>query len=194
MKNEIVIRMKEELKSGETNKKDSSRIKKIKELEKNEIVKEYLKLLSMYGAMPKKISYSQENVIDSIIDNALSLIDKDSTNRIYVYLGTYKYIDLSEFDDGVDEVVKRDDKSAYKREYFNIERKEVTEVPIALCDKFEKENIILYLKDSWEYYFSDAKDDAKRIQREFFKTVIDYDQEKAVKTIIKKYNKKKGEY
>ena len=30
MKNEIVIRMKEELKSGETNKKDSSRIKKLK--------------------------------------------------------------------------------------------------------------------------------------------------------------------
>ena len=194
MKEEIVIRMKEELKSGETIKKDSSRIKRIKELEKNEIVKEYLKLLSIYGAMPKEISYNDENAIDSTIDDALSLIDKDSTNGIYVYLGTFEYIDLSEFADGVDEVVKRNDKNAYKRKYFNIEREEVTEVPIALCNKFEKENRILYLGDSWDYYFSDAIDDAKRIQREFFKSVIDYDQEKAVKTILKKYNRKKGEY
>ncbi len=197
MKEKILIEMREELKSAKRDNEQYNRdAARLKELKKDEKVQEYLKLVSHYGKDDIEAhQFDEKDTIDTIYHYAMRKIHKESTNGIYVYLGTYRYIDLSEYDDGVDELVRREDKRAYKREYLNLEQREIVSVSIEECDDFETKNIILYLSDDEEYYKNDAKDNAKRIQMEFATIAIKESQEEAVKKIIKRYgNRKLGEY
>jgi len=197
MKEKILIEMREELKSAKRDNEQYNReAARLKELKKDEKVQEYLKLVSHYGKDDIEAhQFDEKDTIDTIYYYAMRKIHKESTNGIYVYLGTYRYIDLSEYDDGIDELVRREDKRAYKREYLNLEQRETISIPIEECDDFESENIILYLSDDEEYYKNDAKDNAKRIQMEFATIAIKESQEKAVKQMIKRYgNRKLGEY
>lgn len=197
MKEKILIEMREELKSAKRDNEQYNReAARLKELKKDEKVQEYLKLVSHYGKDDIEAhQFDEKDTIDTIYYYAMRKIHKESTNGIYVYLGTYRYIDLSEYDDGVDELVRREDKRAYKREYLNLEQRETISIPIEECDEFESENTILYTSDGKEYYVNDAKDNAKRIQMEFATIAIKESQERAVKQIIKRYgNRKLGEY
>lgn len=197
MKEKILIEMREELKSAKRDNEQYNReAARLKELKKDEKVQEYLKLVSHYGKDDIEAhQFDEKDTIDTIYYYAMRKIHKESTNGIYVYLGTYRYIDLSEYDDYFDELVRREDKRAYKREYLNLEQRETISIPIEECDDFESENIILYLSDDEEYYKNDAKDNAKRIQMEFATIAIKESQERAVKQMIKRYgNRKLGEY
>lgn len=197
MKEKILIEMREELKSAKRDNEQYNReAARLKELKKDEKVQEYLRLVTHYGKDDIEAQeFDEKDTIDTIYYYAMRKIHKESTNGIYVYLGTYRYIDLSEYDDGVDELVRREDKRAYKREYLNLEQRETISIPIEECDDFESENIILYLSDDEEYYKNDAKDNAKRIQMEFATIAIKESQERAVKQMIKRYgNRKLGEY
>lgn len=197
MKEKILIEMREELKSAKRDNEQYNRdAARLKELKKDEKVQEYLRLVTHYGKDDIETQeFDEKDTIDTIYYYAMRKIHKKSTNDIYVYLGTYRYVDLSEYDDGFDESVKRNDKRAYKREYLNLEQRETISIPIEECDEFESENTILYTSDGKEYYVNDAKDNAKRIQMEFATIAIKESQEKAVKQIIKRYgNRKLGEY
>ena len=147
----------------------NEKVKRIKELEKDLSVKEYLALT---GIKKEKYSYirkSNEKVVSEIYGKYLPEIDE--TNGLYFYLGTYKN----------HRRVKFDNKKADYRRYFDIEGVEPIIVDRKDFLSFEKENTILST-----YYHSRA--DYNYIQNEFFTEAITNSEEAAVKKLIKKYH------
>lgn len=183
MKEEILEQIKKEYKElKETKKELESKKSRIKELEENEFVKEYLKLYhELYELSIKKDMYLPEDTLfRSVIDKNTK--DIKETNKIYVYIGTYK--DSCEIDIMCprDEKVKYSDKRAKFRIYRDLEKiNEEIIIPIKECKDFERNNTVIILKTSLpELKIYD-------VQEEFLKDAIETNQQEAVQRVLKKY-------
>lgn len=154
---------------------------KIAELEKNDIVREYLQLKEELQTIDYKniMRYSDKNMIDLAYGKYSHLIDK--TNGIYVYLGTYSRGTCCDIEHGTSLFrVGRNDSRANYREYGNLEKYHPVMIPIDKCEEFERNNKIIYLKG----YFLESH--FYKIQSEFIKDAVEYGQEEACKRVLSK--------
>lgn len=182
MKAELLTILKQELQSRKIeNRKHNTKIKRIKELEKDPNVREYINLIKILEDDLNLINISDKKLILSYYPFYLSEIGKDDTNKIYVYLGTFEYNNEIDIVHGSrDFRVKEDSEDADYKVYRNIESDYSIDIPIEKCEEFEKNNIIIrpetYLNGR-EYY---------KIIDEFFINAIKTNQESAKKTNIEK--------
>lgn len=183
MKENTLTQIKNEVEITKLNiEKNNTMLKRIKELEKNRYVREYLSLVGLSNTKQKFITDTDDEIISQIYGKHIHRIDERDTNGIYVYLGTFRYSDeIDIVHSSCDIRVKYDDKRADYRLYKNIEQVFAKKININDCKSFERENIILnpnsYYKEK-EYY---------NIQKEFFITAVKKGQEAARKRILKKY-------
>ena len=185
MKEELLQQMKEEL---EERKKEialhNEKAKRIKELLKDPKVKEYIKLMNLGTPMLKQIKKTDEEIISSFYSKYTYRIKENETNKIFVYLGTYKYskdYDICHYTPDI-QVDYDSDKADY-RLYQDLEDSSSKLIPIKQCEQFEKENIIIIPNTRYrrkEYY---------DIRQEFFIKAIKKDQESAKKLVLKKYKR-----
>ena len=159
-------------------------VKMIRELENSPDVIMYLKLTKKYNSKITDITFDIDKEIRSIYIENISQIHPESTNGIYVCLGTYKWCRASSYPyDYYDMLTTLDDKDAYIRKYYDIEQAEVKDISIDEYLKFESRNYILNVEEKEGIYMH------HKIQEEFFKLAITESQDIAVKTIIKKYGR-----
>ena len=183
MTEELLTKMKEELEFEKQKLSDyNGKVKRIRELENDVNVQEFLKLTNLeYESLPLK-RVSRESLIESIFYQHLHEIDEKDTNGIYVYLGTYKYTDeIDIVHSPHDIMVPYDSPVADYRVYQNIEEYSYKQIPISKCEQFEKERTILNRKvpiTSKGFY---------EIQKDFFIRAIKVNQESAKKMILRKY-------
>lgn len=178
MKEELLNKIRDEVESVKNeNRKINDKYTRLKELENNPLVREYLFLLSEYNKGKIKYINEQDNkIIDNIYIKYLKQIDEDSSNKIYVYMGTYVKSNSS------DRRVSRYSKDADYSIYRNLELIDDIVIPIEECDYFEKENLVIYPQTNFrELEYGD-------IQRNFFYESVVNGQDSAKKKILKKYN------
>lgn len=183
MKEELLIELKQELQNRKIeNQEHNAKIKRMKELEKDPNVKEYINLIKILEDDLNLINISDKKLILSYYSWYLNKIKDSETNKIYVYLGTFKYNDEIDIVHGSrDFRVKDDYKDADYKIYRNIESDRNVDIPIGKCEEFEKNNIIIKPKtylNGKEYY---------NIRDDFFVASIKTNQESAKKLILKKY-------
>lgn len=186
MKEELLILLKEELEKIKIeNNEHNQKVKRIKELQKDSKVKEYIKLISLFkNEELKQINLSDTQIISSLYNRYLHKIQKEDTNGIYIYLGTYEYNNEVDIIHGSNDFrVNYNSPKANYRIYKNIEYTYGESIPIEMCDEFEKEHIVIkpntYFKNKIYY----------QIQEDFFIKAVKTNQESAKKMIIKKYNR-----
>ena len=163
MREEILNSIKRDYQSlKEKQKEDNQIMARYLELEKNDLVQEYLQLKSRVQVSKYKLS--DDDLLDiSYRGNSFYV---DQTNEIYVCLGE----------------VLMSGKDVYKR-YVNLEdERDSVLVADYEADLFEVNHKIVYLNDdnvSCSKKFHD-------VQLDFLRTSIDYDQEKAISKVLKK--------
>lgn len=185
MKEELLTKMKEELEFEKQKFADYNRkIKRIRELENDVNVQEFLKLTNLvYESLPLK-RVSSESLIESIFYKHLHEIDEKDSNGIYVYLGTYKYTDeIDIVHSPYDISVPYDSTVADYRVYQNIEEWSSKQIPISKCEQFEKEHTILNPK------VPITSKGLYDIQKDFFIRAIKVSQESAKKMVLRKYRR-----
>lgn len=144
-----------------------------------------LEYFSLVEEEPTRLQYrnvSFDDIVSRIFNREVYKIKDTETNHIYVYRGTYlldHFCDIEHGPTGI--VVGRNDPSAQYRTYHDLEQYFEVDIPINKCDEFEQNNYILFVGIS-RYY---------EIQKEFIVDAIKYNQDVAVKNILKKYSKKK---
>lgn len=188
MKEETRNSIIEELKSKKSRILEHNRkVDRILELNKDPNVAEWISLRQELDNFDK-INVSDDELIRSNYSNYLYGIDKEDTNKIYVYLGTYKYSNSSDGIRGYDSDISVDYNSldADYRIFNDIELRDCDSiiVPIEDCEDFEKDNRIIYLKQGDRYlgrFYA--------LQRDFFTDVIKYGQDTAVTRVLSKSNK-----
>lgn len=183
MKEELLTQLKQELQNRKIeNQEHNTKIKRMKELEKNPNVKEYINLIKILEDDLNLINISDKKLILSYYSYYLREIREDDTNKIYVYLGTFEYNNEIDIVHGSrDFRVKDDSEDADYKVYRNIESDYSMDIPIEKCEEFEKNNIIIRPKtylNGKEYY---------NIRDDFFIKAIKTNQEIAKKMILKKY-------
>ena len=185
MKEDLLIKIRDELeKQKEKNNQHNQKIKRINELMNEPNVKEYIKLLNEVNNNFQKIQITDKEIIKSIYRHYLHEIKHNETNGIYVYIGTYQHsLEKDIIHGSSDFKVGYNCPSADYRVYWNIEQSYPENIPIKMCEQFEKTHIIIntnaYFKEQ-EYYV---------IQQDFFTDSIKTNQEIAKKKILRKYNK-----
>ena len=154
-------------------------VKRIKRLLEIKQVKEYLELTN---TEPEKLDFKEideDKIIKRISDRFVWNIKENETNGIFVYRGTFEAgYDYDIVHGPSDRRVPRDSPFATHRDYWDLEQHYPFEVPIKKCEEFEKSHIVIFT--SGNYY---------RIRQEFITEALKNGQEKAVKTIIKRYKK-----
>ena len=136
MKEELLTKMREELEIEKQKLANyNKRIKRIRELENDGNVQEFLKLTNLeYESLPIK-RISSDRLIEEVFYHHLHKIDEKDTNGIYVYLCTYKYTDKIDIvHSSHDTNVSYDSPVADYRVYQNIEEWSYKQIPIS---KFE---------------------------------------------------------
>lgn len=162
----------------------NNKVKRIRELQKDSYVKEYIKLTGLKADDLKLIRSSDKEIIESFYYGYLHKIKEDDTNGIFVYLGTYAYSSEIDIVHGSSDIrVNYDSHSANYRLYQDIEYSFSRQVLISECEQFEREHTIL----NPTVYFSNRTYYA--IQRDFFVRAIKTDQKSAKKTVFRKYSK-----
>lgn len=160
--------------------KYKSLIEKKEELEKKPDVKEYINLLEIIDSWDSNV---QEKSDKQLLDKAVYSERIVESNNIFVYMGTYRI--SSEIDivhGSSDNLVAKNDPSADYRIYSDIEKNSLDasiQVPISQCDKFEKENFVLYPNRRYvtsEYY--------NLVREIFFETAVKSGQKKAIEKVI----------
>lgn len=183
MKEELLRKMKDKLKQEKINNEAHNlKVEKIKELENDPNVKEYLKLMELKRSSLKQIELTDEKIISSFYRKYLSEINENETNGIYVYIGTYSYShEVDVVHGSSDEKVDYNDPKADYRVYFDIEQLFSKSILISECEQFEKQYIIINpktcLKEK-EYY---------EIQKKFFVKAVMTNQDAAKKLVLGKY-------
>lgn len=182
MKEDTLTQIKNEVEITKLNiEKNNTMLKRIKELEKNRYVREYLSLVGLSNTKQKFITDTDDEIISQIYDKYIHRIDERDTNRIYIYLGTFRYSSTDDIVSFGDDRVSYDDDRADYRVYQDLEQLASLVINIKDCKAFEENNTIInpngYFK-SREYY---------KIQKEFFITAVKKGQETAKKRILKKY-------
>ena len=164
------------------NEQINKKIERIEELEKRKSVIEYLRLT---GREEYEDTFLREtdigNIIASNYHRYLDEIESKDTNKLYVYLGTYKENCECDLDRCNDYKIEYDHLMTHGdyREYRDIESKYGFTMPKEKCEDFERNNIILYPRPynkHREYYI---------MQTEFFKEAVMHGQEEAVKKLEK---------
>ena len=127
--------------------------------------------------LPRK---TEKGIIISTYDKYATHINKEDTNGIYVYMGTYRPSDFTyeEIEDGApfEVLVDYNDPRATDRRYYNLEGIWCETVSIEESDEFEKTHTVIFVDDFYE------------LQSEFIMTAVKESQEQAVSKILKKYN------
>lgn len=192
MKEEILIRIREDLKrEKEKNREYNEKIRRIKELKKDDKVKEYIQLLEDVYDDLKPIKTTDKEIISRLFDSRyLNKIKENETNEIYVYLGTFKCGDNDIIHYSHDTQVERNDANADYREYWNIEQKYSKFIPISKSNYFESTHTIINLNNVFHTKrFNENK--YYEIRNEFINTAVKTSQNNAVKRLLKKYKQVK---
>ena len=144
-----------------------------------------LEYFSLVEEEPTKLQYrnvSFDDIVSRIFNREVYKIKDTETNNIYVYRGTYRDSYDCDIEHGPSAMlVYRNDPSAQYQTYHDLEQGYEINITIKKCDEFEKNNHILFVGIS-RYY---------QIRQEFIVDAIKYNQDVAVKNILKKYSKKK---
>lgn len=185
MKEELLVKIREELeKEKKKQEENNNKSKRIKELLKDEKVKEFLELTCITYEIGRTKKMLTDDIIASIYSKYLYLIKENETNGLYVYLGTYKYSDeIDIVHGGRDYRVAYDSLDADYRVYQNLELWSSNHVLINKCDEFERTHTIINSRIA----FNDKT--FYQIQRDFFIRAIKVDQESAKKMVLRKYSK-----
>ena len=125
-----------------------SLINELELLEENDIVKRYISIKEKLD----KVNYKKIiNSSDSFF--LLSSFNKhmyfnDNTNRIYVYMGTFRTSNNCDIEHGPGKYrLSRNDSNAEYCQYQDIESEEVITIPISLCEQFEMNNKLSFLSN-----------------------------------------------
>jgi len=165
------------IKQYEYAKKYNEKVNRIKELLESDDVKEYL---SLVNEKKPDLRYQNDDITDlfcTYFNIELNNVKCNQTNKIYVYMGSYYAKHLGGMN--VKEIpVEWDDPRCEYRRYQDLEQYSSMSVPISKCDKFEKNNNVIY--DNSDNYYT--------IRREFASDILFEGQEKAKKYILSKYN------
>lgn len=156
-------------------------------LKKNRLVKEYISLCEELG------NYRVDSFMKREDDTQLRYLfgkfcrKSKSTNDIYIYLGTYKYVyDCDIIHGDTDEQVSYYDEGASYSLYRNIESDSSIMIGLVHREAFESSHIIVYPSRD---YLSYRMVNFDRLQTEFARDCIDYGQEEAVKRTLTKNSK-----
>lgn len=169
------------------NEEINNKTRRLQELEENENIREYLRLRGIKRLRIKGyLETDEEALIPKVYYRYLNSISASDTNKIYVYLGTYKSSQESDVEHGPSDIrVSYQDPKAEYRIFQDIELNSQIVLPISECRRFESSNKIIYLFGYrlWSKYYE--------IQKEFFTTSVKSSQEEACKLILRKYNNSK---
>ncbi len=185
MKKELLKEIREEvLNIKKANEERNKRRNRIRELETNESVKEYIKLRGIDTLADFTESTTDERTLASeIYYRYIYRIDKEDTNGIYVYLGTYRESYESDIVHCNGDIkIGYNNPNAEYRLYQDLEQHNVITVPIKDCEEFEKSNKVIFPKGynlCKRYY---------EIQKDFFTEAITSSEEEACKLILRKNN------
>lgn len=185
MKEELLVKIREDLEIEKKRLKEyNDKIKRIKELMKDEKVKEFLDLTSLDYKVGNSNKMVTDDIIASIYSKYLYIIRESDTNGLYVYLGTYAYNDEMDIVHGSrDYRVSYDSPKADYRLYQNIELWGSEHILIRKCEEFEKTHTII----NPNVPFSDKA--FYEIQKDFFIRAVKDNQESAKRMVLRKYSK-----
>lgn len=169
------------------NKKDKLQLE-LKEMENNEIIKQYLikkgkfdaiesDIVDLLAGKGRYLKYSEETLLVFIGATYYS-------NDIYVCVGEfpekydtkYGYIYLSDFKSK--QILPINSNDSIYRAYIDIESRREMIILKSRCNDFENRNMVLYPNDE------DPFDFFERVRLIFFKTCVDYNQEKAIAKVL----------
>lgn len=121
MKEDTLNQIKNEVEMTKLNiEKNNEMVKRIKELEKNRYVREYLSLVGLSNTKQKFITDTDDEIISQIYDKYIHRIDERDTNGIYIYLGTFRYSSTADIVSLGDDRVSYDDDRADYRLYQDL--------------------------------------------------------------------------
>lgn len=159
------------------------KLKRKANLEQNKWVKEYLELKEELDESFDKelVDKTDSQILRS--SYASNVKQEDSTNNIYMYMGTYRRSNEIDVVHGANDYrIEYDSPKADYRLYKNLEYEYDYEmIPISQCCEFEKTHNFIHAKG----YMREAK--FYKIQEEFIELAVKYGQEEACKRILKKY-------
>lgn len=187
MKEEILNEMRRELailkhKNEELHKK----ISRIKELEKDPKVEEYISLKGLEKTNETVIIPSDKDLVALIYNHYLYNTDNENESKVFIYLGTFKISDETDIVHGSPTIrVKYDSEHADYRLYRAITAHTAIVIPIKDAKRFEEENIVLDLRNS--SYSLDKK--YYDVQKEYFQVAVTESEEKAKQLLLGKYNR-----
>lgn len=185
MKEETLNKLRMEVKElKRKNEEINRKNRRIQALEQDSKVREYLKLRGIRETrIIEHLETNEESLVEKAYYSLIRSINEKDTNKIYVYLGTYKSSYESDVIHGSNDIrVDYNDPTSEYRMFQDIELDSQIIIPIDKCKDFESSNKIIYLKGYrlWGKYYS--------IQKEFFKESFKNGQEEACKLILRKYN------
>ena len=156
-------------------------LEKLKELENNEIVKEYLNLKEKLQLLKYEriINQTDTEIINTLFRR--NMYSNKDTNEIYVCLGSFKLDNVYDIEHGPSDFrVRRDDPTAEYRIYKDIENENYIQLAIDKCEKFENTHKVIIPKTilTDKYYYE--------LQKEFILTAVEEGQEKACQKILAK--------
>lgn len=126
---------------------------------------------------------TEREIILSTYKKYAVYINKEDTNGIYVYIGSYRPSDftIEEIEDGApfEVLVDYNDPRATDRRYYNLEGIWCESVSVEDSDEFEKNHTVIFVDD-----FDD-------LQNEFIVDAVKESQEQAVSKVLKKYDGKR---
>lgn len=156
----------------------------ISELENTKEVRTYLKAINEYNNLSFDNSTFKKDTTYHV-DNGIDLIKMHPMDKIYVYMGTYKYTTEKDVEHPVrDCEVNKYDESADYSLYYNLEKNTYSpgfSIQISLQErsKFEKDNLIIFPKRTLnrerQFY---------NIQRYYFETSVLESKEVALKKVL----------
>lgn len=154
------------------NKKSLMRQEEVKKLLKDPTVQKYLSLekyLKYKELSKREIAYTAFSSVN---------ISKESSNKILVYIGSYN-------DFG--QMLSENDLEIKNKTFWDLETMEIYNVPLAECDKFEKQHLIIFIP----FQVSSSEEYSRiffKIRSYFFEQLIDNSQEEVTKRLRKKRN------
>lgn len=160
-------------------------ILELEQLKENPYVERYIELLKLDTDKNRKIiEKSEDELLGDVI---YGICNVNRTNKIYFYLGTYKYSLECDIVHGSNDVlVKRDDPMADYRAYMNIEDEfDCLHLSIGNSEIFEKQYQVIFPR--YQYF---SQKEYYEVREEFFKTVILENEDIAMKKILSRNIKK----
>ena len=177
MKEETHELLKQDFEKYQKNQHDCRKVQKLLETKD---VKDFIKYASLdYSALKAGYKvYTMDELMEILINKYSQGIDSEDTNRIYVFINSFKVINGSPY-----YFNEEFDFYDYKT-YHDIEKRNDEQIPKNQFKKFEKKSIILKAPDNMdrELFY-------KKVQLEFYKELLKGSQEDAKKKILEKYGR-----